>query len=83
MEYALHFAGTEPSEPGGDDGLDPSWLVDNDGRVIVFDTEVVAEKVRKVLYSGDEDIVVMHYTDTHETAPSKFEARYLKAWRYA
>lgn len=72
--YSLHFAGTEE--------YDPSWLVDNAGRVIVFRMEHVADKVKEVLFSGEEDIQVLAYTDVHETVASAFEERYLKGWRY-
>jgi hypothetical protein len=72
--YALYFS--------GNDEHDPSWLKNRDGDVIVFRVRAVADTVRGKLYSGDEEITVSKYAGDLPTAPSKFEERYLKDWRY-
>lgn len=74
MHYALYFRGNEEN--------DSSWLINKDNRVIIFRVQAVAEKVKAVLYSGDEDIDVLLYTGDLPTAYSEFEDRYLRGWRF-
>ena len=73
--YALYFAGTDK------DGEDPTWLTDKQGRVIVFQVEDTAKKVRELLYSGNEEIIVLPFDNSSAFVNSEFEGRYLKSWR--
>lgn len=73
--YALYFAGTD------EDGNKPTWLVDTQGRIIVFQMQSTAELVRDLLWSGKEEITVLPFDNSAEFVNSAFEKRYLKSWR--